>query len=73
MSPSPATGPSAELIRYAHGSTRIGRTCTPCVTHVASDPRVGPSAMPGWDWVGGVHARQLQQLARRNQRDGTPG
>jgi hypothetical protein len=28
----PATGPSAELIRYTHGSTRIGRTCTPCVT-----------------------------------------
>lgn len=41
--------------------------------HGASDPRVGPSAMPGWDWVGGVHARQLQQLAPRNQRDGTPG
>ena len=28
----PATGPSAEPIRYTHGSTRIGRTCTPCVT-----------------------------------------
>jgi glyoxylase-like metal-dependent hydrolase (beta-lactamase superfamily II) len=38
--------------------------------HVPSDPRVGPSAKPGWDWVGGVHARQL---ARRNERDGTPG
>ena len=32
MSSSPATGPSAELIRYTHGSTRIGRTCTPCAT-----------------------------------------
>ncbi len=32
MSSSPATGPSAELIRFTHGSTRIGRTCTPCVT-----------------------------------------
>src|SRR6266536_5733763 len=32
MSSSLATGPSAELIRYTHGSTRIGRTCTPCVT-----------------------------------------
>src|ERR1039457_3573824 len=32
MSSSPATGPSAELIRYTHASTRIGRTCTPCVT-----------------------------------------
>src|SRR6266567_6178936 len=34
MSWSPATGPSAELIRYAHGSTRIVRTCRPCVTPV---------------------------------------
>src|SRR6266480_3253448 len=34
MSSSRVTGPSAELIRYAHGSTRIGRTCTPCVTPV---------------------------------------
>ena len=41
--------------------------------HVLSDPRVGPSAKDGWDWVAGVHARQLQQLARRNERDGTPG
>ena len=32
MSSSPATGPSAEPIRYTHGSTRIGRTCTPCAT-----------------------------------------
>ena len=32
MSSSLATGPSAELTRYTHGSTRIGRTCTPCVT-----------------------------------------
>ena len=32
--------------------------------HVPSDPRVGPSAKDGWDWVAGVHARQLQRLAR---------
>ena len=31
--------------------------------HVLSDPRVGPSAKDGWDWVAGVHARQLQRLA----------
>jgi glyoxylase-like metal-dependent hydrolase (beta-lactamase superfamily II) len=37
------------------------------------DPRVGPSAKSGWDWVSGVHVRQLQQLARRSERDGTPG
>jgi len=36
-----------------------------------SDLRVGPSAT--YDWVPGVHARQLQRLARRSERDGTPG
>ena len=52
MSSSPVTGPSAELIRYAHGSTRTARTCKPCVTaDVPDDPRIGPSAKPGWDWV----------------------
>src|SRR5690348_11877483 len=30
--------------------------------HVPSDPRVGPSAKDGWDWVAGVHAWQLQRL-----------
>jgi glyoxylase-like metal-dependent hydrolase (beta-lactamase superfamily II) len=40
---------------------------------VPDDPRVGPSAMPGWDWVGGVHERQLQHLAQRSQRGGAPG
>ena len=30
--------------------------------HVLSDPRVGPSAKDGWDWVVGVHERQLQRL-----------
>jgi glyoxylase-like metal-dependent hydrolase (beta-lactamase superfamily II) len=36
-----------------------------------SDPRVGPSAT--FDWMSGVHERQLQQLARRSQRNGTLG
>jgi glyoxylase-like metal-dependent hydrolase (beta-lactamase superfamily II) len=27
-----------------------------------SDPRVGPSAKPGWEWVGDVHAGQLTRL-----------
>ncbi len=39
---------------------------------VLSDPRLGPSAY-GKDWLTGVHGRQLQQLARRRERDGTPG
>jgi hypothetical protein len=41
--------------------------------HVPSDPRVGPSAKPGWEWVSDVHNGQLQHLARRSERDGTPG
>jgi glyoxylase-like metal-dependent hydrolase (beta-lactamase superfamily II) len=32
--------------------------------HVPSDPRVGPSAKSGWEWVSGVHEGQLQGLAR---------
>ncbi len=37
------------------------------------DPRLGPSARPGWEWVRDVHERQLQGLARRSEHDGTPG
>jgi glyoxylase-like metal-dependent hydrolase (beta-lactamase superfamily II) len=40
---------------------------------VFSDPRVGPSAKPGWQWVSDVHAGQLQRLARSRERDGAPG
>jgi glyoxylase-like metal-dependent hydrolase (beta-lactamase superfamily II) len=36
------------------------------------DPRLGPSATFG-DWLPGVHEWQLQQLARRRERDVTPG
>jgi glyoxylase-like metal-dependent hydrolase (beta-lactamase superfamily II) len=39
---------------------------------VPSDPRVGPSATYGKDWLPGVHERQLQHLARSSERDGTP-
>jgi glyoxylase-like metal-dependent hydrolase (beta-lactamase superfamily II) len=39
---------------------------------VISDPRIGPSAKEGWEWVSDVHAGQLQSLARRSGRDGTP-
>ena len=37
-----------------------------------SDPRVGPSAKPGWEWVSNVHTGQLQRLHQRSERDGTP-
>jgi hypothetical protein len=39
---------------------------------VPSVPRLGPSAY-GKDFLPGVHARQLEALARRIERDGTPG
>jgi glyoxylase-like metal-dependent hydrolase (beta-lactamase superfamily II) len=32
---------------------------------VAEDPRIGPSAKPGWEWVSDVHAGQVQSLAQR--------
>ena len=38
---------------------------------VPSDPRLGPSATFGQDWLPGVHERQVQGLAERS--DGTPG
>jgi glyoxylase-like metal-dependent hydrolase (beta-lactamase superfamily II) len=37
------------------------------------DPRIGPSAKPGWEWVSDIHEGQAQSLARRNERGGTSG
>jgi glyoxylase-like metal-dependent hydrolase (beta-lactamase superfamily II) len=48
---------------YVHGLRDVG---------VPSDPRLGPSAY-GKDFLPGVHAWQLEGLARRSERDGTPG
>jgi glyoxylase-like metal-dependent hydrolase (beta-lactamase superfamily II) len=41
--------------------------------HDPRDPRIGPSAKPGWEWVSDVHNGQAQRLAERNERDGTRG
>jgi glyoxylase-like metal-dependent hydrolase (beta-lactamase superfamily II) len=41
--------------------------------NVPSDPRVGPSAKPGWEWVSDVHNGQAQRLAERSERGGTRG
>ena len=38
--------------------------------HVLSDPRIGPSAEDGWDWVAGVHERQLERLRELAASDG---
>jgi glyoxylase-like metal-dependent hydrolase (beta-lactamase superfamily II) len=40
---------------------------------IPGDPRVGPSATFGQDWLPGVHERQLQHLTRRRERNETPG
>lgn len=40
---------------------------------VVNDPRVGPSAKPGWEWVSDVHSGQAQRLAERNERGGPRG
>jgi glyoxylase-like metal-dependent hydrolase (beta-lactamase superfamily II) len=42
-------------------------------SRVPDDPRIGPLAKKGWEWVSDVHAGQLQQLANKRERDGTPG
>ena len=41
--------------------------------HAPDDPRIGPSATFGQDWLPGVSAWQRQQLAQQRERDGTPG
>ncbi|WP_062356678.1 MBL fold metallo-hydrolase [Herbidospora yilanensis] len=45
-----------ELDRAYLDAVRNGR--------VPADPRIGPSAKPGWEWVSDVHEGQFQQLAR---------
>ena len=37
------------------------------------DPRIGPSAKPGWEWVSDMHDGQAQRIAERTERDATPG
>ncbi|WP_053205389.1 MBL fold metallo-hydrolase [Jiangella muralis] len=37
-----------------------------------SDPRIGPSPKPGWEWAVDVHTGQRDSLARRGERDATP-
>jgi glyoxylase-like metal-dependent hydrolase (beta-lactamase superfamily II) len=37
---------------------------------VPSDPRVGPSAKPGWEWVSDIDQGVVQRLAERTKRGG---
>jgi glyoxylase-like metal-dependent hydrolase (beta-lactamase superfamily II) len=39
----------------------------------ADDPRLGPAAKPGWEWVSDIHTGQLHQFASRGGHDATPG
>ena len=39
----------------------------------SDDPRIGPSATFGKDWLPGVYEWQRQQLANNREHDGTPG
>jgi glyoxylase-like metal-dependent hydrolase (beta-lactamase superfamily II) len=45
-----------ELDRSYVLALRAGRT--------PDDPRIGPSAQPGWEWVGDIHDGQAQHLAQ---------
>ena len=37
--------------------------------HAPDDPRIGPEAKPGWEWVSEIHVGQAQSLAGRRERD----
>lgn len=37
--------------------------------YVSSDPRIGPSAKPGWEWVSDVHAWQLQRFIQSREHE----
>ena len=40
--------------------------------HASDDPRIGPSATFGTDWLPGVYEWQAQQLAGKSNHDGAP-
>lgn len=47
-----------ELDRAYLSALRVG--------HQPDDPRIGPSAKPGWEWVGDIHEGQAQSVAQRS-------
>ena len=66
-SSSPVTGPSAEPIRYAHGSSRTARTCTPCVTAVLPTTR-GSAHRPSPAGSGSATSTRASPEPRREPR-----
>ena len=51
-----------ELDRAYLGALRDG--------DVPDDPRIGPSAKPGWEWVSDIHEGQAQSVAHRREHSG---
>jgi glyoxylase-like metal-dependent hydrolase (beta-lactamase superfamily II) len=41
--------------------------------HDPSDPRLGPSARPGWEWVSDIYEAQARSLAQRSKGEGATG
>jgi glyoxylase-like metal-dependent hydrolase (beta-lactamase superfamily II) len=41
-------------------------------TQTPDDPRIGPSAKPGWEWVSDVHNGQAHRLTQRTEHAPTP-
>jgi glyoxylase-like metal-dependent hydrolase (beta-lactamase superfamily II) len=65
----PWDGPQVRIVEHpahapGHAALLIERD-----GHAPDDPRIGPSAKPGWEWVSDVHNGQAQRLARRSERD----
>ena len=67
------TGPSAAPARRAHGSRRTAYLHALRDGRTPDDPRIGPSARPGWEWVADIHEGQAESLARRRDATGTAG
>lgn len=60
----PWDGPGVRHRAYVHALRDTG---------VPDDPRLGPAATFGQEWLPGLHERQRQHLVRGRERDRTPG
>ena len=69
---SPATGSPAEMIWHIRVDEDRAYVHVLRDAHVPRDPRVGPSATYGKDWLPAAHARQLRHLAEEASATGRP-
>lgn len=65
-----STGGADELRRRIDQDRAYVEALRDGVAH--SDPRIGPPARDGWEWVAGLHEGQLQRLTQSRERDATP-